>query len=229
MNSEVAALSCVGVYKSFREAGLGVDVLADMSLTVMQGEQIAILGRSGSGKSTLLHVLGGLEDIDRGTVYINAEPMSSLSPSARGRLRNRRLGFVYQFHHLLGEFTATENVAMPLLIRGSKPAVAQAAALELLDQVGLAARSAHKPGELSGGERQRVAIARALVTRPACLLADEPTGNLDQQTAESILSLFQSINRDNGTSVVLVTHDLDVAARMDRRFNLADGQLHPIP
>lgn len=229
MSDQQAALRCVGVYKSFREGGLGVDVLADMALTVRQGEQIAILGRSGSGKSTLLHVLGGLEDIDRGAVYINDELMSSLGAAARGRLRNRRLGFVYQFHHLLGEFTATENVAMPLLIRGIKPTEAEAAALELLDQVGLAARSSHKPGELSGGERQRVAIARALVTGPACLLADEPTGNLDQQTAESILNLFQSINRDNGTSVVLVTHDLDVASRMDRRLNLADGQLHPMP
>lgn len=229
MSNPAAALRCVEVYKSFREGGLAVDVLAGMSLTVMQGEQVAILGRSGSGKSTLLHVLGGLEDIDRGSVYINEELMSSLGPSARGRLRNHRLGFVYQFHHLLSEFTATENVAMPLLIRGINPAAAQGAALELLDQVGLAARCSHKPSELSGGERQRVAIARALVTRPACLLADEPTGNLDQQTAESILGLFQSINRDNGTSVVLVTHDLDVAARMDRRLNLSDGQLHPIP
>ena len=228
MNNQTAAIECRGVYKSFTEGSLSVDVLANMSFIVKRGEQVAIVGRSGAGKSTLLHVLGGLENVERGDVFVGGVHMSALGAAARGKLRNKRLGFVYQFHHLLGEFTALENVAMPLLIRGTAGQEATLAAAEILKRVGLSERQRHKPGELSGGERQRVAIARALITRPDCLLADEPTGNLDRQTAESILALFQEINRENATSVVLVTHDEAVAARMDRRLNLADGQLHPI-
>jgi len=228
MSNRPPVIACQGVCKGFKEAGLSVDVLQDLNFQVAQGEQVAILGRSGSGKSTLLQLLGGLEDPDAGTIQVDGMPMAELGPADRGRLRNRALGFVYQFHHLLGEFSATENVAMPLLIGGAKPRQAQAQAEAMLEVVGLSARKAHKPAELSGGERQRVAIARALVTTPRCLLADEPTGNLDGQTAESILALFQSLNRANGTSVVLVTHDLDVAGRMDRRLNLADGVLQPL-
>lgn len=229
MSDQPVALECRSVYKTFKEGALSVDVLANMSLTVQRGEQVAIVGRSGAGKSTLLHVLGGLEDVESGEVFVGGVQMSALGAAARGKLRNKRLGFVYQFHHLLGEFTALENVAMPLLIRGTAGAQATQAAIQMLARVGLAERQRHKPGELSGGERQRVAIARALITQPDCLLADEPTGNLDRQTAESILALFQEINRENATSVVLVTHDMEVAARMDRRLNLADGQLHAIP
>ncbi len=227
MNNTAPVIHCEHVTKTFREGDLAVDVLADLNFTLARGEQVAILGRSGSGKSTLLQLLGGLEDPDHGYIEVVGQALSQLGPAARGRLRNQALGFVYQFHHLLGEFSALENVAMPLLIRGDRRKAAAEAAKAMLDAVGLAARFAHKPGELSGGERQRVAIARALVTEPNCLLADEPTGNLDQHTAETVLALFQSLNRAQSTSVVLVTHDLDVAGRMDRRLMLADGRLQP--
>ncbi len=228
MSSVEPILECRGVTKAFRDGGLSVDVLRELDFTVAPGEQVAILGRSGSGKSTLLHLLGGLEDPEAGEVMVTGQRMNTMRATARGRLRNRALGFVYQFHHLLGEFTALENVAMPLLLRKASIASATTQAEEILTAVGLADRMAHKPGELSGGERQRVAIARALVTQPACLLADEPTGNLDQETAQSVLALFQSLNRAYNTAVVLVTHDLDIAAEMDRRLYLADGKLQPL-
>lgn len=224
MNSE-QVLRCNGVRRAFTDAGGPLVVLDNIDLSVRRSEQVAIVGRSGAGKSTLLHVLGGLEPPDSGEVEVDDEPMSAMGDVARGHLRNRALGFIYQFHHLLAEFDAVENVAMPLLIRGLRPSEASAQAISVLERVGLGHRLDHKPGELSGGERQRVAIARALVTRPRCILADEPTGNLDGQTAETVFDLFQELNREEGTSVILVTHDLGLAGRMDRTLTLAEGRL----
>ncbi|HEX7340529.1 MAG TPA: lipoprotein-releasing ABC transporter ATP-binding protein LolD [Rhodanobacteraceae bacterium] len=225
MDKTSAVLRVSHVAKTYAEGRMRTPVLRDVSFELERGKTLAIIGASGAGKSTLLHIVGGLDTLDAGEVEVDGRVLSGLPDAERGRVRNRSLGFIYQFHHLLGEFTALENVCMPLLIRGTHRDEARARASELLDRVGLGKRSDHKPGELSGGERQRCAVARALVTRPACILGDEPTGNLDEKNAAQVYELMLELNREINTSFVLVTHSPVLAARMDQVLELTEGVL----
>ena len=225
MSNSAVVLQCQGLTKTFKSGPAQVEVLKGVDLSVQAKSNIAIVGSSGSGKSTLMHILGGLDVPDAGNVHVNGDDMSSLSDAERGRLRNQSLGFVYQFHHLLPEFSALENVAMPLFIRGEAVSVAKIEAENYLSKVGLKERLQHKPTELSGGERQRVAIARALVTKPKVILADEPTGNLDRKNAEQVQQLMLELNQELGTAVVMVTHDHMLADAMMQIYVLEDGKL----
>lgn len=223
-----AVVRAEGLGKTYREGGLNTRVFEGLDFAVAPGETVAILGASGAGKSTLLHLLGGLDTPTAGEVYVAGQKMNALSDAARGRLRNGALGFVYQFHHLLPEFTALENVMLPVLLGQADVKQAGARARELLEAVGLGHRLEHKPGELSGGERQRAAVARALVNRPACVLGDEPTGNLDEKTAATVFELMLALNREQGTSLVVVTHDRSLARRLDRVLELHEGRLREV-
>jgi len=226
MNSRV--IHCENLGKTYAEGKLRTQVFDGLELSIEQGETVAILGASGAGKSTLLHLLGGLDTPTAGEVFVAGKKMSALSDAARGALRNKALGFVYQFHHLLPEFTALENVMLPVLLNGTQVADASKRAQALLEAVGLGHRLEHKPGELSGGERQRAAVARALVNHPACVLGDEPTGNLDEKTAATVFELMLALNRDQGTSLVLVTHARSLARRLDRVLELHEGKLREL-
>ena len=227
-NIDETVLSCKGLGMTYAEGKMRTPVFDGLDLAVRKGETVAILGASGAGKSTLLHLLGGLDTPSAGEVFVTGQKMSALSNTARGTLRNRALGFVYQFHHLLPEFTAVENVMLPVLLNGSTAVEARQRARALLESVGLGHRLEHKPGELSGGERQRTAVARALVNQPACVLGDEPTGNLDEKTAATVFDLMLALNHEQHTSLVLVTHDRRLARRLDRVLELHDGKLRQL-